>query len=117
MKNALRRAMFDSETFVVEMVYVDSKGKRTRRVISPIRFVGQDRVLALCLCREEPRQFYLSRCESVRLIPAAEVIMPVPMQTVEPAPSANSSPVLTADFPSSSDSITETASVSTLAFA
>ncbi|WP_372897325.1 hypothetical protein [Stieleria sp.] len=85
MKNVLRRAMFDSETFVVEMVYSDSKGNRTRRIVSPIRFVGTDRFLALCLCREEPRQFYLSRCEDVRLIPAAEVIMPMPMQTIEPA--------------------------------
>lgn len=83
MKNVLRRAMLDSETFVVEMVYSDSKGNRTRRIVSPIRFVGADRFLALCLCREEPRQFYLSRCEDVRLIPAAEVIMPMPMESIE----------------------------------
>lgn len=82
MKNALRRAMMDSETYVVEMVYADAKGNLTRRVVSPIRFVGSDRFLGLCLCREEPRQFYLSRCSDVRLIPAAEVIMPVPMQSV-----------------------------------
>lgn len=88
MKNVLRRAMFDSETFVVEMVYSDSKGNRTRRIVSPIRFVGKDRFLGLCLCREEPRQFYLSRCEEVRLIPAAEVIMPMPMEIVEPLATA-----------------------------
>ena len=82
MKNALRRAMIDSETYVVEMVYSDAKGNRTRRIVSPIRFVGSDRFLGLCLCREEPRQFYLSRCEAVRLIPAAEVIMPMPMESV-----------------------------------
>jgi predicted DNA-binding transcriptional regulator YafY len=84
MKNQLRRAMMDADTFVVELTYRDSKGQRTRRVVSPIRFVGDDRMLALCLCREEPRQFYLSRCEDVRLIPAAEVIMPVPMRPLEP---------------------------------
>ena len=84
MKNVLRRAMMDSETFVVELVYSDSKGNRTRRIVSPIRFVGNDRMLALCLCREEPRQFYLSRCQDVRLIPAAEVIMPMPMETISP---------------------------------
>ena len=82
MKNALRRAMMDSETYVVEMVYADAKGNLTRRVVSPIRFVGNDRFLGLCLCREEPRQFYLNRCSDIRLIPAAEVIMPVPMQSV-----------------------------------
>ncbi|WP_198953692.1 hypothetical protein [Rhodopirellula sp. MGV] len=82
MKNILRRAMIDSETFVVELEYADAKGNLTRRIVSPIRFVGNDRVLALCLCREEPRQFYLSRCSNVRLLPAVEVIMPVPMQPV-----------------------------------
>ena len=82
MKNSLRRAMMDSETYVIEMVYAAAKGNLTRRVVSPIRYVGKDRFLGLCLCREEPRQFYLSRCSDVRLIPAAEVIMPVPMQTV-----------------------------------
>jgi len=83
MKDILRRAMIDSETYVVEMTYCDQKGNRTRRIVSPIRFVGGDRFLGLCLCREEPRQFYLDRCQDVRLVPAAEVIMPMPMQ--EPA--------------------------------
>ena len=82
MKDTLRRAMLDSETYVVEMVYQDSKGRQTRRIVSPIRFVASDRFLALCLCREEPRQFYLSRCSDVRLIPAAEVIMPMPMESL-----------------------------------
>ncbi|WP_231602519.1 WYL domain-containing protein [Neorhodopirellula pilleata] len=75
----LRTAMLDSDAWVVEMDYRDSKGKRTRRTISPIRFAAADRVLGLCLCREEPRQFHLSRCENFRLIPADEVIMPVEM--------------------------------------
>ena len=84
MKQAIRTAMIDSDTFVVEMVYSDAEGNRTRRVVSPIRFVGSDRFLGLCLCREQPRQFYMSRCEDVRLIPAAEVIMPMPMRTIDP---------------------------------
>ncbi|MEO1528059.1 MAG: hypothetical protein AAFX06_21725 [Planctomycetota bacterium] len=83
MRKELRHAMLDSETFVVELIYRDSAGARTRRVVSPIRFVGENRFLGLCLCREEPRQFYLSRCESVRLIPSAEVIMPMPMETLD----------------------------------
>ena len=82
MKDILRRAMIDSETYVVEMTYRDQKGNQTRRIVSPIRFVGGDRFLGLCLCREEPRQFYMSRCQDVRLVPAAEVIMPMPMQQV-----------------------------------
>ncbi|TWU07726.1 WYL domain-containing protein [Stieleria varia] len=79
MKSLLRRAMLDSENYVIEMEYSDSKGNRTRRFVSPIRFVGDYRFLGLCLCREEPRQFQLSRCENVRLIPAVEVMMPMPM--------------------------------------
>lgn len=95
MKNTLRRAMLDSETFVIEMVYADAKGNRTRRMVSPIRFVGADRFLALCLCREEPRQFYLSRCSEVRLIPAAEVIMPMPMEAISDTSTSNAtSPVV-----------------------
>ena len=46
MKRELRRAMMDSETFVIEMVYTDSKGQQSRRTISPIRFVSDDRMLA-----------------------------------------------------------------------
>ena len=92
MKSLLRRAMLDSETFVIEMEYVDSKGNRTRRIVSPIRFVGNYRFLGLCLCREEPRQFQLSRCENVRLIPAAEVMMPMPMLQLSENVSAPSAP-------------------------
>ena len=46
---------------------------------SPIRFLGKDRFLALCLSREEPRQFYLDRCQNVRLARAADFLMPVAM--------------------------------------
>jgi len=79
---AIRRAMHDSDAWVIELDYVDSKGLRTRRVVSPIRFLGRDRLLALCLCRQEPRQFSLNQCCNVRLIPAAEVMMPVEIKTL-----------------------------------
>jgi predicted DNA-binding transcriptional regulator YafY len=49
----------------------------THRVVSPIRFLGRDRFLGLCLSREEPRQFYLDRCQNVRLAMAANFLMPV----------------------------------------
>lgn len=88
MNEMLRRAMIDSETYVIEMTYRDQKGNRTRRIVSPIRFVGRDRFLGLCLCREEPRQFYMDRCEDVRLIPSVEVIMPMPMQEIPAVSSA-----------------------------
>jgi predicted DNA-binding transcriptional regulator YafY len=79
MKSTLRRAMTDSDRYVIEMDYADADGRRTHRVVSPIRFVGDYRFLGLCLCREAPRQFHLSRCENVRLVPASDILMPVPI--------------------------------------
>ena len=81
----LNRAMRDPETFVIEMNYEDSKGNRTRRVVSPIRFFGAERFLGLCLCREEPRQFYVDRCDNLKLMPAASVQMPVPAVDLQPS--------------------------------
>ncbi|EMI51760.1 WYL domain-containing protein [Rhodopirellula sallentina] len=79
----LRTAMLDADEWVVEFEYSDSKGKRTRRTVSPIRFAASGRFLALCLCREEPRQFYLNRCENFRLIRSADVMMPVEMTPLD----------------------------------
>jgi predicted DNA-binding transcriptional regulator YafY len=77
MRQMIYRAMHQSDDLVVTFDYCDAKGVATRRVVSPIRFLGQDRFLALCLSREEPRQFYLDRCQNVRLAPAANFLMPV----------------------------------------
>lgn len=79
MRKFLRQAMQAHDDLVVEFEYVDSKGARTRRVVSPIRFLASDRFLGLCLGREEPRQFYLERCENLQLKKAHEYLMPVPM--------------------------------------
>ena len=79
MRQVLRQAMQNPEEWVVSLEYCDSKGVRTRRIVSPIRFLGGDRFLALCLCRAEPRQFYLDRCGDFHLQPAAEFVMPVAM--------------------------------------
>lgn len=75
----IRKAMIAFDDFVVELKYRDRKGNLTTRVVSPIRFVGKDRFLALCLCREEPRMFCVEFCEEVRLQPAWNYVMPVPM--------------------------------------
>ena len=80
MNQILRRAMRDADRYVIEMDYADAKGNRTHRVVSPIRFMGSYRFLGLCLCREQPRQFQLSRCKNIRLVSAADVLMPVPME-------------------------------------
>lgn len=75
----LRRAMHQPERWVVVFEYQDAQGAHTQRVVSPIRFLASDRFLALCLCREEPRQFHLDRCRNIQLRQAAEYMMPVPM--------------------------------------
>ena len=77
MRQLIFRAMHQSDDLVVTFDYCDAHGVTTHRVVSPIRFLGQDRFLALCLSREEPRQFYLERCQNVRLAPAVNFLMPV----------------------------------------
>lgn len=71
--------MHQSDDLVIMFDYCDARGVTTHRVVSPIRFMGDDRFLALCLSREEPRQFYLERCQNVRLDMAANFLMPVAM--------------------------------------
>lgn len=78
----LRRAMQQPDDLVVSMEYLDSKGQRTRRVVSPIRFVGKGRFLGLCLGRCEPRQFQLDRCDNLKIQSAVNYVMPVPIEEV-----------------------------------
>ena len=85
MKYLLTKAMRQSDELVVEMEYLDSKGKRTVRVVSPIRFLPNGRFLGLCLCRCEPRQFQLSRCSEVQVKSAHDYVMPVPIWSKEEA--------------------------------
>jgi len=73
----ISRVMQQSDDLVLVLEYSGKDGSVTRRVVSPIRFVGQDRFLGLCLSREEPRQFYLSQCRNVRVDLAANYTMPV----------------------------------------
>jgi predicted DNA-binding transcriptional regulator YafY len=81
MNSILQRAMHNSDELVVELDYTDSKGIRTHRVVSPIRFLPGGRFLGICLCREEPRQFHLNRCSNVTLHRAENYLMPMPMMT------------------------------------
>lgn len=79
MKDVLNRAMAASDDLVVQLEYLDAKGHATRRIVSPIRYLPNGRLLALCLCRCAPRQFHLERCQNVELRPAHEFVMPVPL--------------------------------------
>jgi len=76
------RVMQQTDDLVIVLEYASKDGSVTRRVVSPIRFVGTDRFLALCLSREEPRQFYLSQCRSVRVDLAMNYTMPVQLESV-----------------------------------
>ncbi len=79
MRQIIRRAMQQPDDLVVEFDYCDSQGVTTHRVVSPIRFLGTDRFLALCLSREEPRQFHLARCSNCKSGRAEQYLMPLPL--------------------------------------
>ncbi len=79
MRQDIVRAMQDSDNQVIELEYRDAKGAVNRRVVSPIRFVTSEKFIALCLCREAPRVFYLKNCSNVSLKPAWQYVMPVEM--------------------------------------
>ena len=77
----LTKAIAAPETFAIRMVYVDGKGNKTRRVVSPTQLdQGTGKFVALCLCRQEPRSFKLDNVEGMELIPASEVFAPVEIE-------------------------------------
>ncbi len=73
---AINKAMTAPDDLVVRIQYTDKAGAVTQRLISPIKYLPNDSILALCLCRETPRRFELARCSSIELVPAHEVLMP-----------------------------------------
>ena len=79
MQRDLSLAMQAPDDLVVKLEYVDAKGNKSVRIVSPIRYLSAGRFLGLCLCRCEPRQFHLERCTNVELRPASEYVMPVAM--------------------------------------
>jgi hypothetical protein len=82
MRHLIHRAIRQADDLVLVFDYLDSKGVMSRRVVSPVRFLGNERFLALCLSREEPRQFYLNRCFNLRLDRSTNYVMPVPMVAI-----------------------------------
>lgn len=62
---------------VAVIKYRDEWGRVTERIVSPVRFLDGGRFLALCLCRQQNRTFYLGRCLSIRARAAADVLAPV----------------------------------------
>ncbi|MEY2611311.1 MAG: hypothetical protein RL069_122 [Planctomycetota bacterium] len=80
----LSRAMHNPDEWVIRLRYVGKDGVTTERVVSPIKMVGPTSLLALCLCREEPRRFELGRCSHIELVDANDVLMPVAIRVIPP---------------------------------
>lgn len=98
----LSRAMHNPDEWVIRLRYVGKNGVTTERVVSPIKMVGPTSLLALCLCREEPRRFELGRCSHIELLNANDVLMPVEIRVIAQAPSIPASSALAPSVPASS---------------
>ena len=72
--DAIRHAI--RQELVVEFDYADTNGNLTHRAVSPIRFLGPDKFLALCLTREEPRTFFVNRCFNHQSFKYHDYLMP-----------------------------------------
>lgn len=81
-KRNLDRALRDPDHFALRITYTDREGTITERMVSPIRLINSQTMLALCLCRELPRRFDLDRCEELELVEAHTVLMPCPIRTI-----------------------------------
>jgi predicted DNA-binding transcriptional regulator YafY len=77
-KVELLRRGSDPDVAVCKIRYRDEEGKRTDRYISTVQIRGSI-VRALCLCRTEVRQFKIARIQAIKLIPASDVVMPMPI--------------------------------------
>ena len=86
--------MHNPDEWVIRLRYVGKNGVTTERVVSPIKMVGPTSLLALCLCREEPRRFELGRCSHIELLNANDVLMPVEIRVIAQAPSIPASSAL-----------------------
>ena len=73
----INKAMMAPDSWVIAMDYVDRYSTPTHRIVSPIRWVGANSFLGLCLTRESPRTFYLSRCKNIRLKSANDIVAPI----------------------------------------
>lgn len=79
-----RMAREAPERYVLRVEYTDKTGEVSRRIISPIRQT-RFKMLALCLCRCEPRWFDTDRLNILSLENANDFVMPVEMEVVQAA--------------------------------
>lgn len=85
-RGKIKLAMERPDDWVLRIVYVDENGRKTRRIVSPIRYgrhrgvSGYAAFQALCLARQEPRWFKVFGCHNVELVRASEVLMPTEIE-------------------------------------
>lgn len=82
MHRDLQIAMESPDEYVIIIEYLDDRMMLSRRFISPIRYIGEHKIEALCLAREAPRHFWLARIQRHRLVPAHLVEMPAPIEEI-----------------------------------
>lgn len=78
----IAHAMHNPDEWVIRLRYRGKDGVTTERIISPIKMVSPTAILALCLCREDPRRFELERCSHFELVNANDVLMPVAIRVI-----------------------------------
>ena len=84
MRQKIARAMQHPDDWVCEIVYLTERGERHRRTISPIRWSNHKySINAMCFARCEPRNFRVSRIESLEMVRASERMMPLDLEVLK----------------------------------
>jgi len=83
LKRKIWRAIHHPDQHVLRIVYEDAAGVRTRRLISPVKFTSPTTIRALCLCREQNRQFSLKHIRECELVKANTIMMPAEIEVLK----------------------------------
>ena len=75
----IARSIEDPDRWAVRITYTRSDNTTTSRIVSPVRYYKAN-LQALCLGREQMRNFALGRILSVELIDARDCLMPEPIE-------------------------------------
>ena len=69
----------------LRIVYTGADGITKRRFVSPMAFVGvgsRESFTALCLGDGKPKRFYLASVSEAVQVPAADMLIPMPVEIV-----------------------------------
>lgn len=78
----LHAALRDRDGWAIRLLYRDSGGVVTRRIVSPTR-MGRSVMSATCWCRQEPRDFRFDGILEAVLVPAWDVLAPVEIEEID----------------------------------